>query len=363
MKSTIVRLILIPLFLFPLVNSHSQCTKAAILDRSFSISSILYFIDLEERQISFSQLVSKEAWTVAVSPDGKYAYVGMEGTGGVECFDIESGELISSISTSSVYNMKVSSDGETLYVLASSGSVTIIDLTINEIVQIIPNVSSFLSTGIYLSYDDEFLIVSGYNGVVKMNISDFSVEILTDEVGERFNVAITCDNKLALVSEYSGTIEVYDLDQNNLVRTIDVDSKPSTIVMSPDQRFAYISLPIEEKIAKLNLQTFEIDNLINLSGRPSGIGISTDGSELYIPLINGFMSVIDTDINLEIETFEVSESLTGRGTITCLSCNENIQIDELTIPTMSQWGLISLFLIFLILATTHITAIIPKELI
>lgn len=92
----------------------------------------------------------------------------------------------------------------------------------------------------------------------------------------------------------------------------------SKMAVSPDQRTAYISeqLPAVEVV---NLETAQSEALIIVRPNPAGIGVSPDGSRIYVthgpannaPLVSP-ISVIDTESRLVVDTLSVGEHSVNR---------------------------------------------------
>lgn len=97
-------------------------------------------------------------------------------------------------------------------------------------------------------------------------------------------VDITPDNRFVLVSNWcSYDLSVISTEKQRVVKTIKIGAYPRGITVSQDSQFAYVAQMGGAVIHKINLNTFEKEQL-NIGSNPRAIVLSPDNSMLYATL-------------------------------------------------------------------------------
>jgi len=154
--------------------------------------------------------------------------------------------------------------------------------------------------GMTFSPDYKYLYVAqfGYKkendmrgGTVKIRMKDFRFIKRFGKPGSKRHLVYSPKRKLIFLSDMSrARIEVYKADNEKLIKEIYVYSKPNTIVLSPDERYLFVSCrgPNSRKgyrfrsrymgrVYMIDTKTLKIIEFIEGGNQPTGLDISKDG--------------------------------------------------------------------------------------
>lgn len=178
------------------------------------------------------------AIAVAISPDGKTAYLATEAPTGVQSFDIASETFGTVISLPSpVDDIAITPDGTRLYAL-TAGGVYPIDLSL---------------------------------GMVGVPIS----------LPSGFQIRITPDGTKAFLTSFSGNASYIDLITNTGFNTISLGSSSSHLAISPDGKTVYFLLG-SGNLVPVDTATLAVGATIVLPNFGSSIAITPDSKTAYI---------------------------------------------------------------------------------
>ncbi len=225
---------------------------------------------------------------VAITPDGRFAYVADRGSNGVSVIDTATNEVVPVGGGAEIkvgkgpFAIAITPDGRFAYVADSdSDGVSVIDTATNEVRTVgglaeIPVATDPLSVAI--TPDGRFAYVAGGGGGVSV------VETATNEVkteiqvaGEAEAVAITPDGRRAYVAEgVSNSVSVIDTATNTLMSVagggaIPVGVGPSAIAIAPGGRFAYVTNAGSGSVSVIDTATNEV---VTVGGKKE-IGVGT----------------------------------------------------------------------------------------
>ena len=68
-----------------------------------------------------------------------------------------------------------------------------------------------------------------------------------------------------------GKVAVVDLTSMNVVRSVNVPKAPQEILVRPDNQVAYVSCDASRKVAAINLQSWNVDQLIDAGHAADGL--------------------------------------------------------------------------------------------
>jgi YVTN family beta-propeller protein len=110
------------------------------------------------------------------------------------------------------------------------------------------------------------------------------------------SIAITPDGKTLYVTSGAGDITVVNTQTNQIITTITGLPGLETIAISPDGKTAYVSVPGEDEVIVIDLQTNQVTGApIPVGGGPLGLVFSPDGKAAYVANYeDDNVSVIDT---------------------------------------------------------------------
>jgi YVTN family beta-propeller protein len=321
-----------------LVGCHKEDKPAsagpAMLFVSSEESGAVTFIDLATRKTTGAIAAGKRPRGVQVSPDGKTVYVALSGspnTGpggggppgaasakpkkddddegpadksadGIGVIDIATQKLTTKLKAGSdPEQLAVAKDGLTLYVSNEDASqLAIVDVAKNAVrtevgvgkepegVTLSPDGQTVWVTCEAASRVDAIDIKSGQN-------------LGSVDVGARPRaMAISKDGARMLVTlENAGSVALIDPLRRTLLRTVKLagdNIRPMGIVLSPDNRTAYVTTGRGKKLFAIDADSFRELWSLEVGDRPWGVAVSADGSKLYTA--NGpsnDVSVIDVE--------------------------------------------------------------------
>ncbi|WP_016754937.1 YncE family protein [Leptospira santarosai] len=163
-----------------------------------------------------------------------------------------------------------------------------------------------LPRGLLLSKDGKELYIAQFSasnqesGGGRLGIYSMETEKLTDTIGppgnKRHIVSGNVENKIYVSDMCCGKIEVYDLKEKKVQKTIQVFDKPNTIALSPDGKYLYVSCrgpnnPTEGYLKKglvlgrvyvIDTTTDTVKEFWEAGNQPTGLDVSPDNRYLVI---------------------------------------------------------------------------------
>jgi YVTN family beta-propeller protein len=231
-------------------------------------------VDISTNQVIGSPIeVDGGPASIAITPDGRYAYVAGA-----------TGKMVSVIDTSArqvvgepievgqgPFGLAISPDGDRVFVTdRGSHAVSVIDTQTKRVVGEIP-----LALG-------------------------------TNPTG----VAITPDGKFTYVTEaLTGAVEVFDTETLEAVgNPIEVGESPAGIEFTPDGETAYVVDQQGDEVSAIDTDTRKVTPIPLKGEEPRGVVVAPDGKKAFVvDLKSNSVSVIDTQTNREIEEIGVGE--------------------------------------------------------
>ncbi len=124
--------------------------------------------------------------------------------------------------------------------------------------------------------------------------------LLTDYVRLRgpTGIAVSADERTLYVSEGFG---LFALDADLQARFSIPTESQGRVVLSPDERFAYVTEERHDRLVVLDLEAREPVDTISVGQRPIDVAILPDGKKLYVANADSRdISVIDTDLREKV---------------------------------------------------------------
>jgi YVTN family beta-propeller protein len=224
--------------------------------------------------------------SIAVTPNGRFAYVTNYTSGNVSVIDTAAREVVGEpIETGEGPEViAIAPDGKTAYVCdRGTVEITVIDTETNKAVGTIP--LSGEPSGLAFSPDGTFAYVA--------NLDENAVEVIDtareEVVGEPIPVGeepemvtFSPDGKTAYVSDYDGA-EVSAIDTaTQKVTSIPVGSEPWGIAVTPDGAKAFVTDYGDDAISVIDTATSEVVEEIPTGEEPYEIAITPDGKTAYV---------------------------------------------------------------------------------
>jgi len=225
---------------------------------------------------------------IAITPDGRKVYVAIaQSPGALQVVDTSSDEISATISVhGGVHNTYVTPDGK----YSVSGMIGARNMTVVDTKTDMPVWSTYFDLGIRpMTFDTNpdgstrrvFAQLSGFNG---FGVVDFETrkevarieypEVTPDQrtPGHGGNTAhgigVTPDNQyLVANSSLNSSVYVYSLPDLDLVGGVKVGHSPNWVTITPDSRFAYISLAGSNSVAVLDIAAVKVVTEIRTGGQ------------------------------------------------------------------------------------------------
>ena len=241
--------------------------------------------------------VGWEPWGVAVTPDGRFAYVvSFNFSGyGVSVIDVNPSSPTYNTVVAMVPGLPgsafarfvaITPDGKFAYIPfgdvdGGSGGVVVVSTESKQLVATVPLGSgSFDVEGLAITPDGHFVYVAGFGFGLLFEISTKTntvVDTLTG-VGRTFGVAITRNGRFLYVANEDGTVSVINTKTNEVVATVPAGDSEGGVAISSDGRLAYVTNPGSDNISVIDLSTNVVLATIPVGANPAGVAIASSCS-------------------------------------------------------------------------------------
>jgi len=260
---------------------------------------------------------------IAITPDGRFAYVandnndGIMGGDTVSVIDLATNAVVATIvipdfgsNLDQPYTVTINAAGTKAYITNSNvNSITIIDIATNTISGTITGFDG--PSGMVITPDGNTAYVNNYGGALGVGSGNGTtvrvVDLTTNTItGIPITVglapaalAITPNGKFVYVANYvdgnpgTGTVSIIQTSDNTVVGTIPGFSGPFNIVISADGTRAYVTnfgsnnfSPVGTTVSVIDLTTNQVIDSITVGTQPSGIAITPNGRFAYVTIYN-----------------------------------------------------------------------------
>jgi YVTN family beta-propeller protein len=217
---------------------------------------------------------------VAVTPDGKYAYV----TGDlVSVIDTATNMVVANINLQgTAQGVAITPDGKYAYVTVPSppADVAMIATATNTLVAIIPVEPGPLDAwpvAVAVTPDGKHAYIADQdtNDVSVIDTATNTVVGTPIPVGAfPRGIAVTPDGKHAYVANINvGTVSVIDTATNTVVATVTVGVSPTGVAVTPDGKHAYITNGSSNNVSVIDTVTNTVVATVTVGDGPIGVGI------------------------------------------------------------------------------------------
>lgn len=250
---------------------------------------------------------------VAVTPNGKKAYITNSWDGNVSVIDTATNTITDTVKVGSS-DVVVSPDGKKVYVTSrDSNNISVIDTGINTVTATVPVGNS--PSGIAVTADGKKVYIANSGNLtttddtVSVIDTDTNTVTATVHVGSHpYGVGVAPDGtKIYVANLYSRTVSVVDTATNNVTTTVDIDNSPYEIVVNPTGTKVYVAGTKKGYAAGTDDGFVSIIDTLNntitatldiVGGSPVGLAVTPDGKKVYVANSNisgnGTLSIIDT---------------------------------------------------------------------
>ena len=231
---------------------------------------------------------------LAFAPDGNTVYVANQGSNNVGVVDVATNVQVATISTefASPFTVRVSPDGERLFIATNTTTVFIVNTATREIIGTIqvgdaPN-------GFAVHPDGRILYVSAFVGGTVTEIDMFTGIVLRTFAvgGVPQDMALDRKGRRLFVANEAGYINEVNLETGEQGPTIPLAGGGFGIGVTPDDGQAYVSIPFSGLVQVFSLQSRQLVKSINVGGEPRRIGFSQRGNIGAIANMGGFVTFV-----------------------------------------------------------------------
>jgi YVTN family beta-propeller protein len=217
---------------------------------------------------------------LAFTPDGTRLVVTLLGAtvetpGGVAVIDCASGNASRPVPTrGQPERLALSPDGRRAYVVSMHDrSMSVLDVDAREVVETVP--LGELPFNVLASPDGARVYVgvlrAGYVAVIDTRSYDV---VDTIEVPSPNGLAFSPDGRSMFVtSVFDDSVQVIDLDAGKVVRSSAVGEKPGHLALTRDGSCAYIVRPFGETVSVLDTETLEVVHTVEVDKGPTTVAI------------------------------------------------------------------------------------------
>lgn len=239
--------------------------------------STMSVIDLAERKVvatvDFGHGVRPHM--PLVEPVSGMLYVTTELDKAVTIIDPKTLQIVGQIPTGQEQShmLVVTHDGKRGYTAnVGPGTVSVLDMTTRKTIAVIP--VSGMTQRISMSRDGSMVFTADQTkpqvAVIDTATNTVKTWIPLPAVG--YGSTPTLDGRWLLVQMGPAKqVAVIDLATMKVVRTIDVPAGSGEILMRPDGKVAYVSCPIDGKVAEIDLATWKVSRLIDAGAKADGL--------------------------------------------------------------------------------------------
>lgn len=157
-----------------------------------------------------------------------------------------------------------------------------------------------LKNTLYFVRDYNSKIINVFDSSLLNPIYSFTLNEIPKDIK-----AINNDSLLYIISTNKKTIDVISVDDEKIVRQIDLDLQPNEMVIDNNKNVAYISSDEDNYIFKIDNQSVMLIEKIKVLGSPTKICLSDDGSKLfYIDKLTSILYFIELKENYKITALD-----------------------------------------------------------
>jgi YVTN family beta-propeller protein len=244
--------------------------------------------------------IGKEIWSVAITPDSRFAYVANPEH--LTVVDLESRKVVDTLSFffEGGKQVRFSKDGKQAYLAGSytSGSVRFIDTATRAVTGTV-EVDGDSLTDLAVAPDGRHVYAAGAGiGVVRVDVSKKVIDqTVSLPDAERGGIIVSPDGGRVYVTNapaYSGdgpaqnSLTVLDAATGKVAKTIQLPgSRPDDVVITPDGKRIFVSYETYDTekpnfVSVLDAATLAIVAKVPVTGRSHGMAITPDGKQVFV---------------------------------------------------------------------------------
>ena len=344
-RSLISLLISIPIFL------NGQVHHAYIPNIT---SDDVTVIDLQTNEVVATIPVVETPFGIDFSPDCSLAYVAHFGQDSIAVINTQTQTVVDWIAEigTSPRRINITPDGSKAYVSdAFDVRLYFVDLTDNSFTS--EPVSSSPSDVVFTpDGSTAFVVRNKFNGTV--DVYDVATDSKTNEISilqDPIGIDITPDGTTLFVANFgSDTVSVIDVASETVTNQIEVGVEPFDVEITPDGSKVYVTNTDDNTVSVIRTATETVVATITVGTFPNAIDFTKDGATAYVTNRNSNnISVIDVASDSESSQISVGVGIgpAGVGNFIC-------EMEVAIVPTLSEWSLIVLALLLVIVGVVFL---------
>jgi YVTN family beta-propeller protein len=231
--------------------------------------------------------------------------------------DTASNTVVATVAVTNPRGVAVTPDGKHAYVTISSfdsNTVSVIDTATNIVVATVPVGSEPFAVGI--TPDGKHAYVANLGGTVSVIDTATNKVVATIPVGTNdSDVAVTPDGKHAYVANtLSNNVSVIATATNTVVATVAVGNFPVGVAVTPDGKHVYVTNS-PSTVSVIDTATNMVAATVTVGNSPVGVAVTPDGKHVYVTNSPSTVSVIATATNTVVATVAVGGQPVGVGIV------------------------------------------------
>lgn len=233
-------------------------------------------IDLEDLKMIKEIVVGDDPHAFALTQDRKFLYVTTVGDKYIYVIDIEKEEVNRKIDLGSGVRTNYPFLYEDILYVTDHENRLVYSIQDDKIIQTYkvkgpPMVSRTSADGNLL-----YVASSSYGAIEVFNTKSGGkeMEIYSGEDVTDFVITVK-ESQLIATNKNENSVSIIDLSSGKLIKKINELAGPKHIVFNEDESKVYVSLSSSNKVASINLETLEIDAIIEVGRSPHGVQFKT----------------------------------------------------------------------------------------
>ncbi|OGU04444.1 MAG: hypothetical protein A2085_09095 [Gemmatimonadetes bacterium GWC2_71_10] len=230
---------------------------------------------------------------VTFNPAGSEAYVTNQYSGSVSVISAASNTVVATIPVPyDPFVVGFSTTGADAFVATNVGMVYRINTATRAVTDSVFTGSG--SNGLAASPNGSQLYVSAFDAgaVYEVALATFTIARTFTTGGAPQGMAVAADGSELYVANETGNLEVWNIAAGTRTTSVTIGPRPFGLALSPDGTKLYVSQGTGGTVTVIERQTRGVVDLIETSGDPRRLGLSTDGQTLVIANQYGWIDFV-----------------------------------------------------------------------
>lgn len=230
---------------------------------------------------------------VAISPDGTRAFTANQADNSVTVIDVSTATAVTTVPlAASPFSVQVSPDGRFVFVGNSDNTLSVIRIGSFQVVQTIQ--AGTATNAFEVSPDGRRLYASHFvsGAVTEFDLSTGAILRSFAPGGTTQGLALNRKGTRLYVAGEAGVLFEIDLVTGAILAPIPIGGPAFGIGVTPDDKEAWITLPLSGQVRILNLQTRRLSATLDVGGEPRRVAFSVQGRIGAITNAAGYVTFV-----------------------------------------------------------------------